>query len=90
MSTTVTQLGLIDYIVFGVSLSLSAAIGFYYYFASRKQQNNHEYLHASKSMSVAPVAVSLMASFMSAITLLGEHTAKSKLVSNCRNVVMSV
>lgn len=66
-----TRLTTVDYVVFGISLSLSTLIGFYYYFTGGKQKSNKEYLHGNKEMGVIPVAVSLMASFMSAITLLG-------------------
>ena len=65
------QLSYVDYVVFGLSLTFSAAIGCYYYFDGRRQNTNREYLHANKSMGVITVGISLMASFMSAITLLG-------------------
>lgn len=71
MDETIPQLSVIDYVVFAISLGLSALIGFYYYCSGGKQRTNKEYLHANKSMGVGPVAISLMASFMSAITLLG-------------------
>ena len=60
-----------DYGVFALTLLLSVFIGFYYYFAGNKQNSNQEYLLGGKSMNVWVVSVSLMASFMSAITLLG-------------------
>ena len=47
------------------------AIGIYYKFTGGKQRTTSEYLLADSSMDVLPVAFSLMASFMSAITLLG-------------------
>ena len=71
MVEVANQLSPIDYVVFGLSLTFSAAIGFYYYIVGRKQNTNREYLHANQSMGLLPVSVSLMASFMSAITLLG-------------------
>ena len=40
-------------------------------FSGGKQKTQREYLLADKKASVLPVAFSLMASFMSAITLLG-------------------
>lgn len=60
-----------DYVVLGVMLVISAGIGVYYRFTGGKQKTTQEYLLGDRSLSVFPVAVSLMASFMSAITLLG-------------------
>uniref|UniRef100_A0A1B0CNT7 Sodium-dependent multivitamin transporter n=1 Tax=Lutzomyia longipalpis TaxID=7200 RepID=A0A1B0CNT7_LUTLO len=60
-----------DYVVFIVMLLISAGIGVYYRFTGGKQKTTNEYLLADRSMSVWPVSFSLMASFMSAITILG-------------------
>ncbi|CAL4080275.1 unnamed protein product [Meganyctiphanes norvegica] len=59
-----------DYLVFILMLLLSAAIGVFFGFFSKKQ-DTQEFLMAGKSMGTFPVAMSLIASFMSAITLLG-------------------
>lgn len=61
------MLGASDYIVLAFTLTVSSAIGCFY----RRQTNANDYLLAGGSMSAGPVAFSLMASFMSAITLLG-------------------
>ncbi|XP_077555191.1 putative sodium-dependent multivitamin transporter [Haemaphysalis longicornis] len=66
-----TTFGAADYAVFVVMLVVSALIGIYYHFAGNRQRTTRAYLVADKNMSVVPVAFSLMASFMSAITLLG-------------------
>ncbi|XP_059469784.1 putative sodium-dependent multivitamin transporter [Neocloeon triangulifer] len=63
--------GVEDYLVFALMLLISAAIGIYYRFTGGKQKTIREYLLADKNMSIVPVAFSLMASFMSAVTLLG-------------------
>lgn len=63
--------GAADYAVFTVMLLVSSLIGIYYRFTGDRQQTAREYLVANKNMSVVPVAFSLMASFMSAVTLLG-------------------
>ncbi|ENN73470.1 hypothetical protein HUJ04_004297 [Dendroctonus ponderosae] len=63
--------GVWDYVVVAIVLLISASIGVYYRFTGGKQKTVQEYLLADKNMSIAPVAFSLMASFMSAITLLG-------------------
>ncbi|XP_054710071.1 sodium-coupled monocarboxylate transporter 2-like [Uloborus diversus] len=61
----------IDYVVFALMLAISAGIGVWYAFADRKKSNTQEFLMGGRSLSVLPVAMSVLASFMSAITLLG-------------------
>lgn len=60
-----------DYVVLLLVLLISSGIGVYYRFTGGKQKTVQEYLLADKNMPVMPVAFSLMASFMSSITLLG-------------------
>src|ERR1043165_8955086 len=60
-----------DYVVFAGLLAVSSAIGLYYGCTGSKQSTTSEFLMAGRSMSVFPVCLSLLASFMSAITLLG-------------------
>ncbi|XP_050664371.1 putative sodium-dependent multivitamin transporter [Leptidea sinapis] len=60
-----------DYTIMAATMVLSVAIGVYFRFSGGKQKTNEEYLLADRNMSILPVAVSLMASFMSAISLLG-------------------
>merc|ERR1719308_178697 len=50
-------------------LLVSAAIGVYFWW--KGQKNTEEFLMASRSMGTIPMTMSLVASFMSAITLLG-------------------
>jgi len=59
-----------DYLVFGLMLVLSSAIGIYYGYKGRKQSTK-EYLTASGNMHWLPISISLMASFLSAIALMG-------------------
>ncbi|KAF5303094.1 hypothetical protein FQR65_LT08426 [Abscondita terminalis] len=63
--------GVWDYVVLVFVLAISTTIGLYYRFTGGKQKTVKEYLLADSDMSVTPVAFSLMASFMSAITLMG-------------------
>ncbi|XP_072939944.1 putative sodium-dependent multivitamin transporter isoform X2 [Epargyreus clarus] len=63
--------GVWDYIIMSATMIASVLIGLYFKFSGGKQKTNEEYLLADRNMSIFPVAVSLMASFMSAITLLG-------------------
>ena len=65
------QFGVIDFVVFGVMLLLSAVIGIYHAFTGGKQRTTKEFLFANRGMMGIPVALSLIASFMSAITILG-------------------
>jgi len=48
-----------DYLVFSLSLVLSAAIGFYYACTGGKQKTTKEYLLADRNMHWLPVAISL-------------------------------
>eukprot|EP00397_Hematodinium_sp_SG-2012_P031775 GEMP01033771.1.p1 GENE.GEMP01033771.1~~GEMP01033771.1.p1 ORF type:complete len:654 (+),score=118.16 GEMP01033771.1:25-1962(+) len=58
-----------NYFVFSLMLVISTAIGLFFWW--RGQKNTEEFLMAGRSMGVFPVSLSLIASFMSAITLLG-------------------
>ncbi|CAL1269236.1 unnamed protein product [Larinioides sclopetarius] len=59
-----------DYIIVTAMLLVSAGIGIFFQFKNKKK-TNEEYLLAGKDMSILPVAFSLMATFMSATTLMG-------------------
>lgn len=71
MEVEKTLLGTIDYIIFAFMLFVSAGIGVYFRFSGGKQKTTEEYLLAGQNMSILPVAFSLMASFLSAITVIG-------------------
>ncbi|XP_001951358.1 putative sodium-dependent multivitamin transporter isoform X1 [Acyrthosiphon pisum] len=64
-------LGVADYVVFGIMLIMSASIGVYYRFTGGKQKTTQEYMLGDKNQSVLPVAFSLMASFITAISMFG-------------------
>lgn len=66
-----TTFGVVDYIVFAAMLIVSAAVGIYFQFTGGKQRTTEEIILGDKKMSVLPVAFSLMASFASAIGMLG-------------------
>ncbi|CAK8690688.1 sodium-coupled monocarboxylate transporter 1-like [Clavelina lepadiformis] len=63
----------VDYVVFGFMLLISAAIGIYFAFEQRgkNQEGTDYYLMANRQMSYGPVSMSLIASFMSSVTILG-------------------
>ncbi|ROT80073.1 sodium-dependent multivitamin transporter [Penaeus vannamei] len=60
----------LDYVVFGGMLVLSLAIGIFYAIKSRKKSND-EFLLGSSSLTCFPVSMSLLASYISAILVLG-------------------
>ncbi|CAN0065792.1 unnamed protein product [Bubo scandiacus] len=60
-----------DYVVFAAMLVISAVIGVYYAFVGGGQKTSKDFLMGGRSMSALPVALSLTASFMSAVTVLG-------------------
>ncbi|XP_033097477.1 sodium-dependent multivitamin transporter-like [Anneissia japonica] len=63
--------GVLDYIIFSAMLVVSAATGLYHAFADSGQNTTARFLMADRSMFSLPVAISLLASFCSAITILG-------------------
>ena len=67
------QFGRVDFAVFGIMLFLSTAIGIYHSHAltEGKRRTTKEFLFANRGMIAIPVTLSLIASFMSAITILG-------------------
>jgi len=66
-----SEFGVLDYIVFACMLLISSGIGLYYGCSGGKQKTTKEYLMADRSMKSWPIAISLLASYLSAITLLG-------------------
>uniref|UniRef100_A0A182IL05 Sodium/solute symporter n=1 Tax=Anopheles atroparvus TaxID=41427 RepID=A0A182IL05_ANOAO len=63
-----------DYLVFVSMLMLCILIGVYFGFVQRKPNTESEYLMGGRTMLVFPIALSLIASFISGITLLGLPT----------------
>jgi Na+/proline symporter len=61
----------VDYVLFGLMLLISAGIGIYHGCTGGRQRTTSEYLLANRNMKTFPIAISLLASFLSAITLLG-------------------
>ncbi|VVC39883.1 Sodium/solute symporter [Cinara cedri] len=60
-----------EYAAFAVMLGLSMMIGLYYGCVEAKQNTVNDYLLGGKHMSVFPITMSLIASHISGITLLG-------------------
>ncbi|XP_050436170.1 sodium-coupled monocarboxylate transporter 1-like isoform X1 [Adelges cooleyi] len=60
-----------EFSAFACMMILSVLIGLYYGFVERKQNTVNDYLLGGKHMSVFPITMSLIASHISGITLLG-------------------
>ncbi|XP_041071612.1 sodium-coupled monocarboxylate transporter 1-like [Carcharodon carcharias] len=60
-----------DYMVFVAILLISALVGIYHAVVGRGQETSEDFLLGRRQMSTVPVALSLTASFMSAVTVLG-------------------
>lgn len=61
----------VDFVVFLGVIGFSLGVGGYYAFVDRKKQSAQEYLMGGRKMPILPVTLSLLASFLSAIALLG-------------------
>lgn len=61
----------IDFVVFGMLLVISLAIGLYHAFSGGRQRTTQEFLMANRSMTSLPLALSLMATFQSAVAIVG-------------------
>ncbi|XP_055943500.1 sodium-coupled monocarboxylate transporter 1-like [Argiope bruennichi] len=71
MGSEKAVLSVVDYILFALMLLVSSGIGVYFRFSGGKQKTINEYLLAGKNMPILPVAFSIMASYLSAITVIG-------------------
>ncbi|KAL2093330.1 hypothetical protein ACEWY4_010642 [Coilia grayii] len=60
-----------DYVVFSCLFVVSSGIGVFFAVKERKKSSSKEFLVGGRQMSFGPVALSLTASFMSAVTVLG-------------------
>ncbi|XP_046668283.1 putative sodium-dependent multivitamin transporter isoform X3 [Homalodisca vitripennis] len=60
-----------DYAVLLIILTILSAIGLYYRYTGGKQSSTEEYLLGDRNQGVLPVALSLVASHMSGISILG-------------------
>lgn len=61
----------VDYLVFISSLIIFSLIGVFFAYKNRHRKSNAEFLFGSRRLDVGPVCFSLMASFLSAGTILG-------------------
>uniref|UniRef100_A0A8D3BYU5 Solute carrier family 5 member 6 n=1 Tax=Scophthalmus maximus TaxID=52904 RepID=A0A8D3BYU5_SCOMX len=61
----------VDYVVFAVLLAASMGIGLYYALSGGRQRTTQEFLMADRNMRCLPVSLSLIASFQSAVAIIG-------------------
>ncbi|XP_011311839.1 sodium-coupled monocarboxylate transporter 1 [Fopius arisanus] len=73
VSSAMQSFGYVDYMVFSVMLVSCGAIGIYFGFV-KKSTGEDEYLVGGRNMNTLPVSLSLIASFISGISLLGTPT----------------
>lgn len=84
VNKSLKRFGLADYVVFVFMLVMCSLVGIYFgYKDHKKRQRNKlkprrgsdelDYLVGGRSMQIFPVAMSLVASGLSGITLLGKH-----------------
>uniref|UniRef100_A0A8B9GZW4 Solute carrier family 5 member 12 n=1 Tax=Astyanax mexicanus TaxID=7994 RepID=A0A8B9GZW4_ASTMX len=60
-----------DYVVFACLFVVSSGIGVFFAVKERKKASSREFLVGGRQMTCGPVALSLTASFMSAVTVIG-------------------
>ncbi|XP_017578344.1 sodium-coupled monocarboxylate transporter 2 [Pygocentrus nattereri] len=60
-----------DYVVFACLFAVSSGIGVFFAVKERKKVSSREFLVGGREMTCGPVALSLTASFMSAVTVIG-------------------
>nr|XP_020478522.1 sodium-dependent multivitamin transporter-like [Monopterus albus] len=61
----------LDYVIFAFLLAASMVIGLYYALSGGRQRTTQEFLMADRSMHYLPVSLSLIASFQSAVAIIG-------------------
>ncbi|XP_048046414.1 solute carrier family 5 member 6 isoform X2 [Megalobrama amblycephala] len=62
---------IIDYVIFALLLVASMSIGLYYAFTGGRQSTTQEFLFADRNMKCLPLSLSLMATFQSAVAVIG-------------------
>ena len=65
-----------DYVVFAGSLALSLGIGFFFAFKDRKKADTKEYLLGGNGLNPIAVGMSIAASLMNAVFLIGTYASK--------------
>ena len=74
MATSPDGFSIPDYVVFFASLLASFGIGIYSSIAGKKEKTTEDFYFGNHDMNIVAVAMSLAATFLSAIGLLGNDT----------------
>lgn len=64
MNTESQNFGIVDYVIFGLTLSLSAAIGVYFGCFGSKQNTAKEYLYGKGTLKAVPIGLSLYSRYL--------------------------
>ena len=80
-------LNIVDYIIFVLTIAISIGIGIFHAVCGGKQRTTSEYFVGNRKMSILPVALSLMVSFESSITMLGTPAEVSKKFNTTRILI---
>ncbi|KAL8576728.1 hypothetical protein ACOMHN_025201 [Nucella lapillus] len=67
----IKKFAVLDYVLFGCTLMVSVGIGIFYALWDRRKNTPEEFLLGGHNMHVVPVAMSLMVTFVSPLTMLG-------------------
>lgn len=67
----INRFSVVDYIVFVLVILISASIGFAFGWHDRKKKSTKDFLLGGGDLSIFPVGISMLASFTSAIAILG-------------------
>ena len=76
MDEGMTQFSVADYVVFSIMLAGSLGIGVY--FSIKGNKTTDDFLLGGNSLKPFPVALSLLATYFSSISILGELKYKNK------------
>ena len=71
-----------DYAVFALSLAVSLGIGIFFAFYGSRQRDTKEYLLGGKSMNPIAVGLSLFASLVNGVFLIGKSAWQNVLFNN--------
>ena len=63
-----------DYVVFAGALVIALGIGVYYALTGDRQRTTGQYLLGNRKMSLLPVTISMMVTYISTLTLMGYPT----------------
>lgn len=101
INKSLKRFGLADYMVFGFMLIMCSAVGIYFGFKDHKKHQRNklkarrgseelDYLMGGRNMQVFPVAMSLVASGLSGITLLGMQRNIQDFIGQTRKLRSSI